>query len=76
MVSSGTNIVAEIKIRGRVDVDQLPRYLRRRRHHRDHRPNGRDGGSVQPAPVQPFLRLSIDLPDIAFGVQTTIAYAE
>ena len=35
-----------------------------------------NGGSVAPAPAQTFPRQGIDLSDIAFGAQTTLAYAE
>ena len=34
-----------------------------------------NGGSVEPGPLQSFPRHGIDLPDIAFGAQTTLAYA-
>ena len=34
-----------------------------------------NGGSVEPGP-QSFPRHGIDLPDIAFGAQTTLAYSE
>jgi hypothetical protein len=34
------------------------------------------GGSVQPALAETFPRHGIDLPDIAFGAQTTLAYSE
>jgi hypothetical protein len=34
------------------------------------------GGSVELGPVQVFLRYSLDLPDIAFGAHTTLAYSE
>jgi hypothetical protein len=35
-----------------------------------------NGGSVAPEPAQTFPRNGIDLPDIAFGAQTTLAYAK
>jgi hypothetical protein len=35
-----------------------------------------NGGSVAPGPAQSFPRNGIDLPDIAFGAHTTLAYAE
>ena len=35
-----------------------------------------NGGSVEPGPVQTFPRHGLDLPDIAFGAQTTLAYSE
>jgi hypothetical protein len=35
-----------------------------------------DGGSVAPEPAQTFPRNGIDLLDIAFGAQTTLAYAK
>ena len=35
-----------------------------------------NGGSVELAPAQAFPQHGIDLPDIAFGAQTTLAYAE
>ena len=35
-----------------------------------------NGGSVQPGPAATFPRHGIDLPDIAFGAQTTLAYSE
>jgi hypothetical protein len=34
-----------------------------------------NGGSVEPGPAQAFPRNGVDLPDIAFGAQTTLAYA-
>ena len=34
-----------------------------------------NGGSVEPGPLQSFPRHGIDLPNIAFGAQTTLAYA-
>jgi hypothetical protein len=34
-----------------------------------------NGGSVAPGPARTFPRNGIDLPDIAFGAQTTLAYA-
>jgi hypothetical protein len=34
-----------------------------------------NGGSVAPAPTAAFPRQGIDLPNIAFGAQTTLAYA-
>ena len=34
-----------------------------------------NGGSVAPAPAAAFPRQGIDLPNIAFGAQTTLAYA-
>jgi hypothetical protein len=34
-----------------------------------------NGGSVEPGPVQTFPRDGVDLPDIAFGAPTTLAYA-
>jgi hypothetical protein len=35
-----------------------------------------NGGSVEPGPVQTFPRNGLDLPDIAFGAQTTLAYSK
>ena len=35
-----------------------------------------NGGSVEPGPVQTFPRHGIELPNITFGAQTTLAYAE
>jgi hypothetical protein len=35
-----------------------------------------NGGSVQSSAAATFPRLGIDLPDIAFGAQTTLAYTE
>ena len=35
-----------------------------------------NGGSVEPGPGQTFPRHGIDLPNIAFGAQTTLAYSE
>ena len=35
-----------------------------------------NGGSVELAAGQAFPRQGIDLPDIAFGAQTTLAYAQ
>jgi trimeric autotransporter adhesin len=35
-----------------------------------------NGGSVTPAPAQHFPQGGIDLPNIAFGARTTLAYAE
>jgi hypothetical protein len=35
-----------------------------------------NGGSVVPGPAQSFPRDGVDLPNIAFGAQTTLAYAE
>jgi hypothetical protein len=35
-----------------------------------------NGGSVAPGPAQSFPRDGIGLPNIAFGAQTTLAYAE
>jgi hypothetical protein len=35
-----------------------------------------NGGSVVQGPAAPFPQRGIDLPDIAFGAQTTLAYAE
>jgi hypothetical protein len=35
-----------------------------------------NGGSVAPAPAQTLPRQGIDLPNIAFGAQTTLAYSE
>ena len=34
-----------------------------------------DGGSVEIRPAQAFPQHGVDLPDIAFGAQTTLAYA-
>ena len=34
-----------------------------------------NGGSVEPGPAQAFPRHGLDLPDIAFGAQTTLAYS-
>jgi hypothetical protein len=34
------------------------------------------GGSVEPGPAQTFPRQGIDLPNIAFGAQTTLAYSQ
>jgi hypothetical protein len=34
------------------------------------------GGSVEPGPAQSFPRQGIDLPNIAFGAQTTLAYSQ
>ena len=35
-----------------------------------------NGGSIAPGPAGTFPRNGIDLPDIAFGAQTTLAYSE
>jgi hypothetical protein len=35
-----------------------------------------DGGSVQSGPAQALPRQGIDLPNIAFGAQTTLAYSQ
>jgi hypothetical protein len=35
-----------------------------------------NGGSVAPAPAPTLPRQGIDLPNIAFGAQTTLAYSE
>jgi hypothetical protein len=35
-----------------------------------------NGGSVQPSAASTFPRPGIDLPDIAFGAQTTLAYSQ
>jgi hypothetical protein len=35
-----------------------------------------NGGSVQPSAASSFPRQGIDLPDIAFGAQTTLAYSQ
>ena len=51
-------------------------HLRCRRHCRDHRPAVPNGGSVQLRAASTFPRLGIDLPDIAFGAQTTLAYSQ
>jgi hypothetical protein len=37
--------------------------------------NHANGGSVELGPARTFPRAGIDLPDIAFGAQTTLAYA-
>jgi hypothetical protein len=34
-----------------------------------------NGGSVEPSPAQALPRAGIDLPNVAFGAQTTLAYA-
>jgi hypothetical protein len=39
-------------------------------------PAAPNGGSVTPGPSQTFPRGGIDLPDIAFGAQTTLAFSQ
>ena len=35
-----------------------------------------NGGGVEPGPAHNFPQGGVDVPDIAFGAQTTLAYAE
>jgi hypothetical protein len=54
---------------------ELARRIRARRGGGSPDPAVSDGGSVTPGPVAAFSHDGIDLPNIAFGAHTTLAYA-
>ena len=65
--------MASIDFIGPYTSGELPRHRRHRRHRRDHRPGGAQRRQRR---ARAFPRHGIDLPNIAFGAQTTLAYSE
>jgi hypothetical protein len=75
-VSSGAHLVAAIKFSGSYSAAnfQITSGISGTVEITD--PTGPNGGSVEPGPAQSFPRQGIDLPNIAFGAHTTLAYSQ
>jgi hypothetical protein len=75
-VSSGAHLVAAIKFSGSYSAAnfQITSGISGTVEITD--PTVPNGGSVEPGPAQSFPRQGIDLPNIAFGAQTTLAYSQ
>jgi hypothetical protein len=74
-ISSGGTLVAAIKMAGSYSAGGLPYRLRRQQHGRDHRSGRPQRRQRSARPIRAFPRDGIDLPNIAFGAHTTLAYA-
>jgi hypothetical protein len=73
-VSSGGAVVAQINIIGAYTSANFSTRADGSGNVEIFDPTVVNGGSVEPGPAQTFPRHGIDLPDIAFGAQTTLAY--